>query len=738
MTSFLDALNPAQRDAVTLTEGPLLVLAGAGSGKTRVLTHRIAYLVTECDANPEDILAITFTNKAAGEMRERLKRLVGPSTSRMWAMTFHAMCARMLRVDGGHLGYDRAFTIYDADDQKKLVRRVIGDNGLDVQQIPPAMMLNRISSAKSELVGPGEYARSHNDFMGKNTAAVYHSYQEALLLANAMDFDDLLVNAYRLLSEHDDVRQKYQDRFRYIHVDEYQDTNHAQYRLISLLAETRRNLMVVGDDDQSIYGWRGADIRNILEFEHDFPDARVVKLEQNYRSTQTILDVAGAVVAHNVGRTPKTLWTENAEGEAVIRYAASDEQDEVHFVVSEIERLLRDEHRSYTDFAVFYRTNAQSRVLENVFLRTGTPYQIVGNVKFFQRAEVKDALAYLRVVANPRDDVSLARIVNVPRRGIGKGTIEKLQAYSSRMGVSLLEAMRSAKDLDLLSSGPISKVSSFVDLADEMQSLDGSDLKERVTEILDRSGLMDALQAQDTLEAQGRIENIMELIGQVEDFARQHPEADLEDFMEWAALRTDLDSLEADDRAVTLMTLHNAKGLEYPVAFIVGMEDQIFPHANSLNTQEGIEEERRLCYVGVTRAQERLYLTHAAKRSLFGRSQHNRPSRFFDEMPEERLENRGAGSTSALGRGFSRDRASAWEESWSASPGPNGRTFGSGQSRGDVPAGPEETFEAGEEVEHKTFGRGMIVVVDGDKLAIDFEEVGLKTLLLGYAPIKKV
>jgi len=738
MTSFLDALNPAQRDAVTLTEGPLLVLAGAGSGKTRVLTHRIAYLVTECDANPEDILAITFTNKAAGEMRERLKRLVGPSTSRMWAMTFHAMCARMLRVDGGHLGYDRAFTIYDADDQKKLVRRVIGDNGLDVQQIPPAMMLNRISSAKSELVGPGEYARSHNDFMGKKTAAVYRSYQEALLLANAMDFDDLLVNAYRLLSEHDDVRQKYQDRFRYIHVDEYQDTNHAQYRLISLLAETRRNLMVVGDDDQSIYGWRGADIRNILEFEHDFPDARVVKLEQNYRSTQTILDVAGAVVAHNVGRTPKTLWTENAEGEAVIRYAASDEQDEVHFVVSEIERLLRDEHRSYTDFAVFYRTNAQSRVLENVFLRTGTPYQIVGNVKFFQRAEVKDALAYLRVVANPRDDVSLARIVNVPRRGIGKGTIEKLQAYSSRMGVSLLEAMRSAKDLDLLSSGPISKVSSFVDLADEMQSLDGSDLKERVTEILDRSGLMDALQAQDTLEAQGRIENIMELIGQVEDFARQHLEADLEDFMEWAALRTDLDSLEADDRAVTLMTLHNAKGLEYPVAFIVGMEDQIFPHANSLNTQEGIEEERRLCYVGVTRAQERLYLTHAAKRSLFGRSQHNRPSRFFDEMPEERLENRGAGSTSALGRGFSRDRASAWEESWSASPGPNGRTFGSGQSRGDVPAGPEETFEAGEEVEHKTFGRGMIVVVDGDKLAIDFEEVGLKTLLLGYAPIKKV
>jgi DNA helicase-2/ATP-dependent DNA helicase PcrA len=738
MTSVFDDLNPAQRDAVSATEGPVLVLAGAGSGKTRVLTHRIAHLVLDQGVPPERILAITFTNKAAGEMRERLDALLGPVSAGMWVATFHSMCARILRRDGERLGFTRSFTIYDEDDSKRLLKQVVQAEGFDQQRFPVQLFAARISSAKNELVSPGAFEESHTDPVSAKVTRVYRAYQRALLDANAMDFDDLLVHTYRLLEGHEDVRAYYQDRFAYIHVDEYQDTNHAQYRIVSLLAEAHRNVMVVGDDDQSIYGWRGADVRNILEFEEDFGDARVVKLEQNYRSTQKILEVANYVVAHNEGRKPKTLWTGNAEGEAITRYNASDERDEAQFVVAEVERLLREEHRSYSDFAVFYRTNAQSRVVENVFLRAGTPYQIVGSVKFFQRAEVKDVLAYLRVIVNPADGVSLARIVNVPRRGIGKTTMTRVAEYAASHGLTLYEALEDAAGGEWLGTGPRKKVAAFVALMEELREIDAPTLREQVEAIVAGTGIVRALEAEDTLEARGRVENVMELVGQVEEFERDHEDATLEDFMEWASLRTDLDSLEAGERSVTLMTLHNAKGLEYPVVFIVGMEDSIFPHANVVDPA-GMEEERRLCYVGVTRARERLYLTHAAKRSLFGRPQFNAPSRFFKEMPEEHLVAKGTGSTAPLSRGYSRERASAWEESFSDVPrDEGGRVFGSGEPRAAGPGVTADDFEPGDRVRHKSFGEGEVVVVEGDKLAVDFDEGGLKTLLVGYAPIEKV
>jgi DNA helicase-2/ATP-dependent DNA helicase PcrA len=741
MASVFDDLNPAQRDAVSATQGPVLVLAGAGSGKTRVLTHRIAHLVLDQGVPADRILAITFTNKAAGEMRMRLETLLGPRAAGMWVATFHAMCARILRRDGERLGFTRSFTIYDDDDSKRLMKQVLQAEGLDQQRFPPTLLTSRISSAKNELESPSAFEESHTDPVGAKVARVYRAYQRALLEANAMDFDDLLVNTYRLLDGHEDVLAHYQDRFTYVHVDEYQDTNHAQYRIVALLAGANRNVMVVGDDDQSIYGWRGADVRNILEFEEDFPDARVIKLEQNYRSTQKILEVANYVVAHNEGRKPKTLWTANAEGEAITRYHASDERDESQFVVAEVERLLREEHRSYSDFAVFYRTNAQSRVVENVFLRAGTPYQIVGSVKFFQRAEVKDALAYLRAIVNPADGVSLARIVNVPRRGIGKTTMTRVAEYARAHGLTLCEALEDAAGGEWLGTGPTKRIAAFVALMEDLRETDAPTLKEQVESIVAGTGLVRALEAEDTLEARGRVENVMELVGQVEEFERDHAEATLEDFMEWASLRTDLDSLEAGERAVTLMTLHNAKGLEFPVVFVTGMEDSIFPHANVIDPA-GLEEERRLCYVGITRARERLYLLHAAKRSLFGRPQFNAPSRFFREMPEEHLESKGTGSTAPLSRGYSRERGGAWEESFAAPrDDEGGRVFGSGEPRHaeqGAAGATAEDFGPGDRVRHKSFGEGAVVVVEGDKLAVDFDEVGLKTLLIGYAPIEKV
>ncbi len=748
MTIDLSDLNPAQHDAATATEGPLLVLAGAGSGKTRVLTYRIARLVGDLGVSPGEILAITFTNKAAEEMRCRLAEIAGPGARAMWVMTFHAMCVRMLRANAERAGLTRNFTIYDADDAKRMITAVMSDLELDPKRYPVNGIVGRISSAKNELIEPDEFAASAVSPLDKAAAKVYPRYRKRVREANALDFDDLLVEAHRLLAENPTVLEAYQDRFRYLHVDEYQDTNHAQYRIVKLLAAKHRNLMVVGDDDQSIYGWRGADIRNILEFERDYPDAAVVKLEQNYRSTATILAAANAVVANNAGRKPKTLWTANAGGESISRYQATDERDEARFVAVEIERLLREEGRSYADMAVFYRTNAQSRVVEDVFLRNGVPYQIVGGTRFFDRAEIRDVMAYVRAVANPADEIALRRIVNKPKRGIGDATLEKVAFGAAQRGVGFEDALRASADEEWLGTSPRMRIGAFLGLLDEMRELaaaPGTDLRELIEGVVDLSGLVSSLEAERTEEARSRVENIREFFGVVGEFAETHDAPDLPAFMEWVALRTDMDTLVDGERAVTLMTVHTAKGLEFPVVFIVGLEDAIFPHANSMFDESGLEEERRLAYVGITRARERLYLTHAHSRSLFGSMQYNMPSRFIGEIPDEHVQTSGAGSQGVPGTGYERrsagSRGAAYGTGRSTVPPGEGRVFGSGAPRtspGPKPAADVETFEAGASVEHKVFGMGTVTAVDADKVTVAFRNGQTKKLLAGFAPLRNV
>ncbi|MBE0417299.1 MAG: UvrD-helicase domain-containing protein [Coriobacteriia bacterium] len=741
MTVDLSDLNPAQRDAVTTTEGPLLVLAGAGSGKTRVLTQRIAHIVGDRGTSPAEILAITFTNKAAEEMRSRLGDLVGPGVRAMWVMTFHAMCVRMLRADAELAGLTRSFTIYDADDAKRMIISVMKDLEFDPKRYPVNAIAARISAAKNELIEPAEFASTAVSPVDKAAAKVFPRYRARTREANALDFDDLLVEAHRLLAKYPEVLEAYQDRFRYVLVDEYQDTNHAQYRIVSLLAAKRRNLMVVGDDDQSIYSWRGADIRNILEFERDYPDATVIRLEQNYRSTATILAAANAVVANNKGRKPKTLWTANAGGESISRYYATDERDEARFVATEIERLLREEGRSYADMAVFYRTNAQSRVLEDVFLRTGVPYQIVGGTRFFDRAEIRDVMAYVKAAVNPADEIALKRIINKPKRGIGDSTVSTVEYEAAKRGMSFESGLRFAVEEGLLGTGPRTRVAAFVELLGEIreQAGSGGGLRELLEEVVALSGLVSALEAERSIEADGRIENIRELFGVVDEFAAAHEGADLPAFMEWVALRTDIDTLVEGERAVTLMTVHTAKGLEFPVVYIVGLEDSIFPHANSMFDESGLEEERRLAYVGITRARERLYLTHAHSRSLFGSTQHNPPSRFIGEIPEKHVVGAGLGSTGVTGTGFTRrGAASRGSMAGTGRSEPGGRVFGSGQSRSPRPVEERETFETGDVVDHKVFGLGTVTGVDGDKITVSFRTAGTKKLLAGFAPLRKV
>ncbi len=742
MTTFLNDLNPAQRDAVTTTEGPLLVLAGAGSGKTRVLTYRIAHILTERRVPPTQILAITFTNKAAQEMRARLETIIGPAARSMWVMTFHAFCVRVLRAEGHLLGYTNAFTIYDEDDARRMLTSVMVELDMDPKRYPPKMIGGRISSAKNDLVLPEALAAQATIPPEKAAAKVYPLYQQRLRDANAMDFDDLLVNAWRVLKTHPEVLGFYQDRFRYIHVDEYQDTNHAQYEIVNLLAARNRNLMVVGDDDQSIYSWRGADIRNILEFEQDYPEATVIKLEENYRSTKTILSAANAVVQNNSGRKAKTLFTANAGGEAITRYFASDERDEARFVAQEVERLLRSEHRSYADFAVFYRTNAQSRVLEDIFLRTGVPYRLVGGTRFFERAEIRDAMAWLRAAVNPADVQSLRRVME-KRPGIGKTTVETLTAHAYEEAITLSEAIARAEAEEWLGAAARKKVADLAGALEAARTLEAASLRERVEGIVARSGLLSALAAEGTDEAQGRAENIHEFFGVVGEYDQTHEdpaERTLEAFLEWIALRTDLDQVEDDDRAVTLMTLHTAKGLEYPVVFLVGMEDGIFPHANCMFDPRGLEEERRLCYVGITRARERLYITHADSRSIFGQTQSNAPSTFISEIPEEHLRTEGLGSsgfgTSAPGRGRG-DRGGSMRWGADRVAPAEGRVFGSGAPQ-PKKAEDRPVLAVGDTVEHKTFGRGIVREVAGDKVTIAFKGLGTKSLLMGYAPIRKV
>lgn len=752
----ISSLNPPQQEAVMTTEGPLLVLAGAGSGKTRVLTHRIAHLIADEGVQPYEILAITFTNKAAGEMRSRLAKQIGGTASGMWVATFHAMCVRILRAHADQIGYTHNFTIYDDDDSKRLVKEIMQVQHIDEKSWSINSIRNRISSAKNELQSPKEYEALASTPPEKITAQVYTAYQRRLFAANAMDFDDLLFNTVKLFVEHPATLESYQKRFRFIHVDEYQDTNHAQYRITNLLAAYWRNLMVVGDDDQSIYSWRGADITNILEFEKDYPEAHVVKLEQNYRSTQTILDAANAIVANNAGRKDKKLFTDEAAGEKIALYLATSEKDEAHYIAGEIDRLTAKGEYLYNDCAVFYRTNAQSRNLEDAFLRAGIPYRLVGGTKFFERAEIRDVMAYLKAVVNPADDISLKRIINTPKRSLGKTTVDYVSNLSYDHDITFDQATRLAVELGELRSGAIGSLDDFAQMLDAMRAMKG-DLLDLVDMIIDKSGLIHALEIQRTDEAQARVENIREFLSVVADFADSHDEEEntLESFMEWLALRSDLDSVNASDDSITLMTVHTAKGLEYPIVFVAGLEENIFPHQNSIFSESGIEEERRLMYVAVTRARKLLYLTYATSRMSFGTTNYNAPSRFIEEIPSELVDASSVGSKDYSGFGHDKrgDRHGV-----SAHGAPRylggsdifggydpardkdlGRVYGAGGASAKKKKGTETTFAVGDRIDHKTFGRGTVAVISGDSIEIDFDgQSKRKKLLVGYAPIVKI
>ncbi|MER3488091.1 MAG: ATP-dependent DNA helicase PcrA, partial [Chloroflexota bacterium] len=609
---YLADLNPVQRQAVLLTEGPLLVVAGAGSGKTRVLTRRVAHLIAACGAKPEEILAITFTNKAAGEMRSRLESLLGQTAQSIWILTFHAACGRILRREAPRLGYRSNFTIYDQADQARLVKDCLEDLQRDPKRFSPRGIHAQISQAKNELVGPEEYLRRVQSFYDQTVAEVYALYQRRLHAANAVDFDDLLMLTVEVLERFPEACRRWQKAFRYVLVDEYQDTNHAQYRLLRLLAAEHGNVCAVGDPDQSIYQFRGADIRNILEFERDFPGTRVIALEQNYRSTNTILRAANALIAHNRERKEKTLFSELGEGPPVRVVEVEDEHAEARFVAAEVAQLI-EEGYSGRDIAVFYRVNAQSRVLEDVLVRQGIPYQVVGGPRFYDRAEIKDAIAYLQVIDNPADAVSLLRIANRPRRGIGEATLARLAAYAEAQGMTLFQALARAEEAGITPAprrGVEALRTLLLSLQAQAQELS---LPELIEQVLEQSGYLAALEAERTIEARGRIENLQELVGVAKEYVAQAEEPSLSGFLQEISLYSDQDALREEESLVTLMTLHNAKGLEFAAVFILGMEEGIFPHARSIEEQ-GVEEERRLCYVGMTRAKERLTLTHAATR----------------------------------------------------------------------------------------------------------------------------
>jgi DNA helicase-2/ATP-dependent DNA helicase PcrA len=707
---YLADLNPAQREAVLATEGPLLVVAGAGSGKTRVLTYRVAHLLNAIGVKPNEILAITFTNKAAGEMRERLEDLLGPVARAIWILTFHAACGRILRREAPRLGYRSNFTIYDQADQVRLTKQCLEELERDPKRFVPRGIHSQISAAKNQLVGPEEYASRVASFYDQTVAEVYDLYQRRLFASNAVDFDDLLMLTVRVLEHFPEARERWQKAFRYILVDEYQDTNHAQYRLLQLLAEKHRNVCAVGDPDQSIYAFRGADIRNILEFERDFGETRTVALEQNYRSTNTILQAANAVISHNRERKPKNLWSELGEGEPIRALEVEDEHAEARFVAAEIAALV-EEGYSGSEVAVFYRTNAQSRVLEDVLVRQGIAYQVIGGPRFYERAEIKDVIAYLQVIDNPYDAVSLQRIANRPRRGIGDTTLAKLQAHADAFGISLWEAVGQAEDAGI-AAAPLRAVQQFHGMIQSLQAgaleLEVSELLERV---LDRSGYREALEAERTIEAQGRLENLQELVGVSQEYQQTAEEPSLSGFLQEISLYSDQDAIRGEQSLVTLMTLHNAKGLEFRAVFMIGMEEGIFPHSRSIEEQ-GLEEERRLCYVGMTRAQERLTLTHASARSLYGSRSYNLPSRFLDELPE---------------RGVERHRLEP--ASWSK--------YG---ATGIAPRTDQPSLSTGDSVRHATLGEGVVTAVEaGGVVTVRFANDGSeRRLVLDYAPLERI
>ncbi|MDR1605569.1 MAG: DNA helicase PcrA [Streptococcaceae bacterium] len=757
MHSLLQGMNDRQAEAVETTEGPLLIMAGAGSGKTRVLTHRIAYLIEEKLVNPWNILAITFTNKAAREMRERAIAL-NPRAEDALIATFHSMCVRILRRDADHIGYNRNFTIIDPGEQRTLMKRILKDLNVDPKKFTERTILGTISNSKNDLVTADIYQKNANDLYTKTVAKAYKRYEAALKQSESMDFDDLIMNTIVLFDQHPDVLAYYQGKFQYIHVDEYQDTNHAQYQLVQLLAKRFKNLCVVGDADQSIYGWRGADMQNILDFEKDYPEAKVVLLEENYRSTKTILQAANEVIRHNKNRRPKKLWTQNPDGEPIIYYRSGDEREEANFVASQINQELQENNRMYAEFAVLYRTNAQSRAIEEALLKSNIPYTMVGGTKFYSRKEIRDVVAYLNVIANPQDNISFERIVNEPKRGVGPKALENLRDFAAQQDSSLL---LSARDVPL---SPLKgkAVTELYHLAHILLNLaadiDQFTMTELVEAVLDRTGYRKALTDQKTsLEAQNRLENIEEFLTVTQNFDKKESDTASEDetgldklsrFLNDLSLVADTDS-EDETSQVTLMTLHAAKGLEFPVVFLVGMEETVFPLSRQAEVDDELEEERRLAYVGITRAEEVLYLTNASSRMLFGRSSYNQPSRFLAEMDDDLL-------TYA---GQARKANTAYNATYTTSTStiPRQSQFGSGMSLADAikgrksafapsskqkPAKAVATWDIGDTVHHKKFGDGTVLDVSGTgantELKIAFPEIGLKRLLAQVAPIEKV
>ena len=740
-------LNPDQEEAVYHPGGPLLVVAGAGSGKTRVLTQRIAWLISQ-GIHPMEILAITFTNKAAEEMRHRVADLVGPVARNMWVTTFHKSCVRMLRQHAELIDYPKQFTIYDSQDSKRLIGYVIRDMGLDPKKFPAGASQSRISLWKNELVFPAKAFDTAEHVAARRHAEIYREYQARLVRAGAMDFDDLLVNVVRLFELHPAVLQQFQQRFKHILIDEYQDTNQAQNRIVLLLGQQHKNVCVVGDSDQSIYKFRGADMRNIDQFENAFGETTVVVLAQNYRSTQTILTAANAVISQNIGRRPKDLWTSAGDGERIVRYFAEDEYDESSWVASTAQDLQKKEKRAWGDIAVMYRTNAQSRAIEESMMRAGIPYKVVGGTKFYERREVKDAIAYLKAGANPLDEISIKRVLNVPKRGIGDTSIGKIDAFAAVHSISFVEAMRRASEAGV-SGAAIKGIASFVTLIDEMNVALADGPSALLEVAMNNSGYITELEQEDSVEAAGRLENIAELIGSAAEFTQ------VEEFLEQVALVADTDDLDAENHIV-LMTLHSAKGLEYPVVFLVGCEEGIFPHSRALLDPDELEEERRLAYVGLTRARERLFVSHAWQRMLYGQSQYNPPSRFLAEVPAELFDRQGNVDSGAdHGRTYGRNsgdwndgeippykRRNEDDESM-------GRTFGAKRAERAMraPSEPRNVehltgLKVGDDVEHSVFGEGVVIEIKGTgekaEVTVRFREKGTKHLALAWAPLKKL
>lgn len=735
--SLLEGLNPKQKEAVLCTEGPLLILAGAGSGKTRVLTHRIAYLIKEIGVEPWRILAITFTNKAANEMHERVDKLVGEGSEDIWVSTFHSTCARILRQDIERLGYSRYFTIYDAEDQKTLIRECIKELNYNEKNYPVGSTLGEISNQKNELISPLEYEKiNRGDFRKEKYSNIYKLYQKKLESNNALDFDDLIFKTVELFTYNPDLLEYYQNKFQYILVDEYQDTNTAQYKLVNLLASAHGNICVVGDDDQSIYGWRGANIRNILDFEKDFKNAKVIKLEQNYRSTKVILEAANHVIKNNYGRKAKRLWTENEQGNLIELNETFDEHAEAEFVAREIIKQIEDEGREYKDFAILYRTNAQSRVLEEHFVKHNIAYRLFGGIRFYERKEIKDLLAYLRIIQNPCDDLSLKRIINVPRRGIGAVTINKVEEFAAANNMNFYDVIRDNETVSVFGRAA-TKLKDFADLigALQIQASIGS-VTELIEELLKRTGYLEELENENTEESKDRIENIKELISKAADYDnKEGEEASLEGFLEDVSLVAEVDNYNEGDNAVVLMTLHSAKGLEFPFVFITGLEEGIFPSYMSIvsEREDSIEEERRLCYVGITRAREKLYLSYAKSRTLRGQTQYNRASRFIKELPKE-LINLGKANKSSDPLAGIRQRNRIL----------NNYTPYESALKNKIPAPKNITldYKEGDLVKHFKFGVGTVEKISHAgadyEVTVNFPKFGQKKLMAGFANLKVV